>query len=424
MPFGAEDKQAARFADLVRQRCDLALVLLFQLVEQRPCGEDLLVIGVTVTVRRFDEFGGIFSFTHFVFGEILGITAEFDIGTATRHIGGDGDRTQLTCLRDDERFALMRFGVEHFVRDAFLGQQFGDLLGFFNGDGAHQHRLLPLVAFADLCDHRRQLGAFGLVHHVGQIFAHHRLVGGDLHHVQPVDLLEFGLFRLGRTGHTGQFLVQTEIILEGDGRQRPALPRYLDLLLGFDGLMQTFVVPATVHNAAGELVNDQHLIILDDIIHVTAHHTVGFDGLVDVMQQGHVFGIHQIVHLKGPFRLLDALLGQCGGARLFIDDVIAVGGQILLLLGVHFLNTGAREVLDELIRFLIQVGGLVALTRHDERGTRFVNEDGVHLVDDGKGVSALHLVGGVDDHIIAQIIKSQFVVGAVGNIRGIGGATL
>ena len=75
------------------------------------------------------------------------------------------------------------------------------------------------------------------------------------------------------------------------------------MFLGFDRLMQTLVVTATEHNATGKLVNDQHLIVLDDVIDIAVHHAVRLDRLVDVVEQGDVFGIHQVFHLKRLFRL-------------------------------------------------------------------------------------------------------------------------
>ena len=70
---------------------------------------------------------------------------------------------------------------------------------------------------------------------------------------------------------------------------------------------------------------------------------------------------------------------------LFIDDVVGVDIVRLLFLLVH-----GRD--DELLQAArrrssarrVELGGLVALTGDDERGARLVDEDGVHLVDDGE----------------------------------------
>jgi hypothetical protein len=49
---------------------------------------------------------------------------------------------------------------------------------------------------------------------------------------------------------------------------------------------------------------------------------------------------------------------------------------------------------------------------NDERRARFVDPDGVHLVDNGVGVAALNHIAGSHLHVVARC-RSQLVVGAV-----------
>ena len=56
------------------------------------------------------------------------------------------------------------------------------------------------------------------------------------------------------------------------------------------------------------------------------------------------------------------------------------------------------------------------------RGTRLVDEDRVHFVDHGEVQLALELVVQAEGHVVAQVIEAEFVVGAVGDIGGVGGA--
>ena len=71
------------------------------------------------------------------------------------------------------------------------------------------------------------------------------------------------------------FVVQAEVVLEGDGRQRLALALDLDMLLGLDGLMQTLAVAAAEHQTARELVDDDDLTVLDDVVDVALHRCRG-----------------------------------------------------------------------------------------------------------------------------------------------------
>ena len=78
------------------------------------------------------------------------------------------------------------------------------------------------------------------------------------------------LGRLGfrRTGHSSQFLIKPEIILNGDGRQRLRFAINLNAFFGFHCLMQTVAPPPARHFAAGELVDDHYLIVFYDVLNV------------------------------------------------------------------------------------------------------------------------------------------------------------
>ena len=63
-------------------------------------------------------------------------------------------------------------------------------------------------------------------------------------------------------------------------------------------------------------------------------------------------------------------------------------------------------------------GGVDA--RDDERRPRLVDEDGVHVIHDREGVSALHALVRSHDHMIAQVVEAELAVGAVGYVSRIG----
>jgi len=64
-------------------------------------------------------------------------------------------------------------------------------------------------------------------------------VRGNDGDVQIVNLAELRRFRFGRAGHTREFLVHAEIILEGNRRERLVFALDLHAFLGFHGLVQT-----------------------------------------------------------------------------------------------------------------------------------------------------------------------------------------
>ncbi len=75
----------------------------------------------------------------------------------------------------------------------------------------------------------------------------------------------------------------------------------------------------------------------------------------------------------------------------------------------------------KLVHHGVQLGGLLPLAGDNQRGAGLVDEDGVHLVHDGKGVAPLNQLLLVDGHVVPQVVKAELVVGAVGDVGGIGG---
>ena len=119
-------------------------------------------------------------------------------------------------------------------------------------------------------------------------------------------------------------------------------------------------------------------------------------------------------------RLLCPVGGDGGGAGLFVHDVVGVQ-VVLVFLGVHLFHLHHLEGLGEAVCHLVQLGGLVPLAGDDEGGAGLVDEDGVHLVHDGIVPAPLDLVLVVDHHVVPQVVKAEFVVGAVGDVGVVGG---
>ena len=78
-----------------------------------------------------------------------------------------------------------------------------------------------------------------------------------------------------RAGHARELRIHAEIILEGDRGERLVLGLDLDAFLGLDRLVKAVRPAPPVHHPAGELVDDDDLVVLDDIIDVPLEHDVG-----------------------------------------------------------------------------------------------------------------------------------------------------
>ena len=277
------------------------------------------------------------------------------------------------------------------------------------------------MAFLDLVADCLELSALVLVYLIVVINTDNRLVRGYLYNVQAVDLTELGFLGHSGTGHTGQLVVQAEEILECDGSQRLALAVYLNAFLRLDSLVESVVVAAAEHQTSGELVNDNDLAVLDNVVNVQLHDSVCTDSLVDVVEQSGVLGIHQVLYAEILLSLCHAGGKQVAGLCLLVDKVIAVEVALVVLLVVQLCHLVHGKGLGELVSLLVQVSGLVAASGNDQRGSRFINENGVHLVHDGEVRGALNLVLLVNAHVIAQVVEAQLVVGGICYIACVSG---
>ena len=307
------------------------------------------------------------------------------------------------------------------MRNAALGKGGRQLLGALDGDGAHQDRLALCVTLLDIVGDGVVLGLNGAVHQVLVVHALHGLVGGDDLDGQLVDLAELGILGKCRAGHAGELVIQTEVVLQGDGGQGLVLLAYEHALFGLDGLVQALRIAAALHDAAGELVDDLDLAVGDHVLLVAVEHVLGLQRLLQVVDQlaGEI-GI-DVIDTQAALDLLKTALGGGNGVLGLVHDVVTRGFNVLgggehvvrHVLAALKATHGTREV-------LVGTGGLSPSARDDERGTCLVDQDGVDLVDDGVMVAALHALLGASDHVVAQVIETELGVGAVGDVCLVG----
>ncbi len=106
------------------------------LVTLFPLAFDLLDLGI----------GGVVQLGDFGFP----VAAEYDVGTPTGHVGGNGYRARSAGLSDDFRFLLVVLGVEHLVVYARFFQAAGHFFRRLDGCGADQNRGLLRLVFFDV----------------------------------------------------------------------------------------------------------------------------------------------------------------------------------------------------------------------------------------------------------------------------------
>ena len=344
----------------------------------------------------------------------LDIAAKLDVGTAARHVGGDGDGARHTGLRDDISFLLVVTGVQDLeVGETGLAQEMCQKLGFFNRRRAHQNRLAALMRCLDLGNDRLEFLFAGAINLVVFVDTLDRQVCRHLDDIEAVDVAEFFRFRRCRTRHAGQLFIHAEIILEGDGGQRLVFRLDLHLFLGFESLVLTFGITTARHHATGKFVNDDDFVVADDVVLVAGEELVGLQRIVDVVDDRDVLDVVKRFALEQPrlpqqvFELLGAFFGEVGRALLLIDFVIF-----------------RRQERNEGVDGIVEIGTVVQRPGNDERRACLIDQDRVDFVDDCVVVAALNHLGAVIFHVVAQVIEAELVIRRVGDVAGIGLAAL
>ena len=249
--------------------------------------------------------------------------AELDVGAAAGHVGRDRDRAGHAGFGDDIGFLLVEARVQH--REQFgrlagarrgvellhpgfraeidllvavLLQILGQHFRLFDRGGADQHRLQPRIGAFDLGQDRGVFLALGAVDLVVLVETRDRHVGRDFHDLELVDVEQFVGFGQRRTGHAGELFVHPEIVLEGDRGQRLVFRLDLDVLLGFQRLVQAFGIAAALHHAAGELVDDDDFVVADDVVLVAVEQRMRAQRLVDVVDDRDVLDVVERIALE------------------------------------------------------------------------------------------------------------------------------
>ena len=349
----------------------------------------------------------------------LPATAQHNIGTTTRHVGSDGHGSRITRLSNDIRFFSMELGVQNVVFNACFRQLIGNHFGFLDGDGPHQNRLPIGSTVANIFDDCLNFFRFGHVHQVRHILTDHWTVGWNDNGIQLVDGAEFKRFGISSTGHARQLLVQTEVVLEGDGRQGLVFILNIHTFFGFHSLVQTVRPATSLHGTAGVFIDDDDFAVFHNVVDVTGEQRVGAQCSRYVVHQHDVARrvqglplFHNAFSDQQLFNFHQTALGQVHLARFFIN------GEVTFTLegvGVFFLLT--QQVRNDFVDFAVHLRAVFGRAGDDQRGTRFIDQDGVHLIHQRVVQFTLDALFRAEGHVVTQVVEAVFVVGAVGDVR-------
>ncbi len=153
----------------------------------------------------------------------------------------------------------------------------------FNRSRSDQHRLTRCISLFDLLNQSIQLLATSFKDQIVRILSDTVPIRRNYHHAQPINILKLIRFRLRRPRHSGQLLVQTKIVLNRNRRQCLRLPINLHPFLCFHRLMQSIAPPSPGHESPRVLVHDDHLVLLNHIVHILLKDTVRTQKLTNVV---------------------------------------------------------------------------------------------------------------------------------------------
>ena len=159
-----------------------------------------------------------------------------------------------------------------------------------------------LVALGDVLEHRVELRLDGLEDVVVLVEARDRHVRRDLDDVEVVDLDELLLLGLRGAGHAGELLVQAEVVLERDRRERDVLLADPHALLRLDRLVQALAPAAALHDPARELVDDLDLAVLHDVVDVALVERLRLERLAQVVDEEDVRRVVEVLDARARAR--------------------------------------------------------------------------------------------------------------------------
>ena len=155
-------------------------------------------------------------------------------------------------------------------------------------------------------------------------------------------------------------------------------------LFSFNRLVQTIAPLAAFHEAACELINDHHLPIFDDIVHIAFVEVTGFERVIDQVGPFHVSRGVKAFHTSQFF----------GFAYTF------VGERYVVLLFIHFEVVFACQLARDAIRLFVAAKVEVSGATDDQRCTCFIDQNVVDFVDDREIQWSLALLGFCGEPVI------------------------
>ena len=337
------------------------------------------------------------------------------------HVGGNRNHAGTAGFHNDLSFSFMLLSIEHIMRNACFSQHVADKFGVFDRGRTDKNRLTAAVALFNVINDSFVFFFCSAIDLILLVITNHHAVCRDDNRFQTVNFLEFISFRIGRTGHTGELFIHTEVVLEGNRRKSLVFLLNFNAFFGFNGLMQTVGPTASFHQTTGEFVNDNDFAVLNDIVLVFDKERMSTERCIQIVKQHDVrrrikaLAGRQQTHVDHDFfDFLVAGFRKLNGVLLFINPVVAFALFLFL----------ANQHVGDLVDRNVNIRAAFGRAGNNQRGSGLVNQNGVNFVHDREEQTSLAACAGLVLHIVAEVVKAEFIIRTVGNIGSVSGLLL
>jgi hypothetical protein len=300
-----------------------------------------------------------------------------NVRSSSGHIGRDGHSPSLPGEGDDRSLLFVMPRVENLVGN--ISKPGAEAFGFFNACGSDQdwlpHRMNP----SDLTDDRLFFLGSSFENGIRMVDTNNGTIGRDHFHVQLVDLPEFLRLSGSSSGHSANRGIERDEMLHRDGSKNSSLFLRDEILLGFDGGVETSRPSAILDDAALQLIDRLDRAIPDQIVHVASKQGMSMQGIVHRGEQGEILFVEEITAAKGALCDSDSQVGQRYISAVLIDNKFHTTSKV-----------PGHAVYPERKRGFI--GGIPG---NDERVARFVDQNRIGFVNDGNEKRTMNLLIGV-----------------------------
>ena len=355
-----------------------------------------------------------------------GFPGQVDVGPPPRHVRRQEDMTRIPGLVHDLAFLCVLLRGEQGEGQPRRRKDLRQGLAGPDRAGADQDRLPPPGSFRDVAQDRLIRRFLGLENPFREHLASARLVQGHRLHPHLEEVPEFPGTLRRRPRQPANGVVEPKVTLPRDRGCGIVFRPDLHAFLRLHRLVQAIPPGPLTEAAPGELIDDADLFLLID--HVTR------------IPQEEMLRPQRVenIGLPGPTQQIP------GNPRGLMDDFKPFPGQldpasrqVQFVVLVH--PQGRGQLLGHKVGRLAVVPPRTRLA-DDQGRSRFVDEHGVHFVDDGEAKGPLHhrrfrilpAHEGVaetlpvprarrsqEHEVIPKVIKSEFIPDAVGHIRRI-----